>query len=76
MSNKSVIILKAIAALLLPFVLTVVANWIPPDWYSSPVFWASLIIDAVVICTGIVLCRLNRVIAPLDDKSDGKDKDE
>lgn len=66
MSNKSVIILTAIAALLLPFALTVVANWIPPDWYSSPVFWAPLIIDAVVICTGIVLCRPNRVNAQED----------
>lgn len=72
MSNKSVMILTAIAALLLPFVLTVVAMWIPPDWYSSPVFWASLIIDAVVICTGIVLCRLNRVNAQEQDR-EGRD---
>ena len=76
MSNKSVTILTVIATLLLPFALTVVVMWIPQEWYYSPVFWASLIIDAVVICTGIVLCRLNRVIAPLDDRSDGKDKDE
>lgn len=73
MSNKSVIILTAIAALL-PFALTVVANWIPPDWYSFPVFWASLIIDAVVICTGIVLCRLNRVNAQED--REGRDGEE
>ncbi len=65
--NTGTIIATIFAVLLLPFALMVVANSIPPDLYSSPVFWASLVIDAVVICTGIVLCRLNRMEAKSDD---------
>lgn len=65
--NTGTIIATIFAVLLIPFALMVVANSIPPDLYSSPVFWASLVIDAVVICTGIVLCRLNRMEAKPDD---------
>lgn len=75
MNNKSTIIATIFAALLLPFAIVLITMWIPTDWYSSPAFWVSLVIDAVVICSGIVLCRLNRMIGPQErDEPRNEDK--
>ena len=74
MNNTGTIIVTIVAALLLPFAIVLITMWMPAEWYYSPVFWVSIVIDTVVICTGIVLCRLNRM-ADARKREEPRDED-
>ena len=60
------IVLIVIIVLLLPFIFCLLDLWFP-QWSPYPIFWATLISEVSLICTAIVLCRLNRIIKSVEE---------
>lgn len=69
MGKRYTSVIVLIICVILPFCISVLGYWISPELADSPKFWTSLVSEIVVICTGVILCRLNRLIALLQDKN-------
>ncbi len=58
-----VVIVVAIV-FLLPSMFCLLELWFP-QWSNYPIFWATLVSEVSVICTAILLSRINRIIIKL-----------
>ena len=61
MNNALHIVITVIIVLLLPFIFSLLELWFP-KWSPYPIFWAALTSAVSVICTAVVLGRLNKII--------------
>lgn len=73
MNNKGLIIVIVILILLLPFIFLLLESWFY-EWSPYPIFWATLVCEVSLICTAVILSRLNQVIKLLQERRQDGDK--